>query len=83
MVKNILSIFALLIVSFPAHAAQLKHGRYVGWIELEEKKVRLAVVADIFLESPEDLTQFPRVNAAFRINLGGYNTHEYITVDIS
>lgn len=79
MVKNILSIFALLIVSFPAYAAQLKHGRYVGWIELEEKKVRLAVVADIFLESPEDLTQFPRVNAAFRINLGGYNTHEYIT----
>lgn len=70
---------ALLLSSLPSFAAELKHGRYIGWIELEEKKERLAVVADFFMESPEDFTQFPRLNASFRISLGGYNTHEYIT----
>lgn len=76
------SLFFLLACQFlaaPAFSAELKHGRYIGWIELEEKKERLAVVADFFLESPEDFTQFPRLNASFRISLGGYNTHEYVT----
>ncbi len=77
--KRLLSLLALLLLANPAFSAELKHGRYIGWIELEEKKERLAVVADFFIESPEDFTQFPRLNAAFRISLGGYNTHEYVT----
>lgn len=77
--KAILFSLALAFVSLSASAAELKHGRYIGWIELEEKKERLAVVADFFLESPEDFTRFPRLNASFRISLGGYNTYEYVT----
>ena len=77
--KIFVLLFAL-VYSIPiALSAELKHGRYIGWIELEEKKEKVAVVADFFLESPEDFTKFPRLNAAFRIGLGGYNTHEYIT----
>lgn len=73
-------LFILLFsLSLRAESAELKHGRYTGWIELEEKKERLAVVAEFFLESPEDFTKFPRLNAAFRVSLGGYNTHEYFT----
>lgn len=77
--KALLALFVLLAASPLAVAAELKQGRYIGWIELEEKNERLAVVADVFLESPEDFTQFPRLNASFRLSLGGYNTHEYIT----
>lgn len=62
-----------------AQAAELKQGRYIGWLKLDERNERIAVVADIFLESPEDLTKFPRLNASFKISLGGYNTHEYMT----
>lgn len=57
--------------------AELKQGRYTGSISLPNEK--LAVVADIFLESPEDLTQFPSLNAIFKVTLGGYNSHEYRT----
>lgn len=58
---------------------ELKHGRYIGWIRLTDTGERIATVADFFLESPEDLTQFPRLNAIFKLSLGGYNTHEYVT----
>lgn len=77
--KALLSFLAFIVSTAPALGAELKHGRYIGWIELEEKKERLAVVAEFYLESPEDFTQFPRLNAAFRVSLGGYNTHEYLT----
>jgi hypothetical protein len=81
---------ALLLAALPAltaddpHAGhmaggELKHGRYVGWIELEDAKERLALTADFFLESPEDFTQFPSLNALFKMSLGGYNTKEYVT----
>lgn len=79
MKNSLLFLFAAFLLLPPAFGAELKHGRYIGWIELEEKKERLAVVADIFLESPEDFTKFPRLNASFRVSLGGYNTHEYFT----
>lgn len=66
-------------LALPAQSAELKHGRYVGWIALEEAQEKIAVVADFFLESPEDLTQFPRLKAIFKLSLGGYNTHEYFS----
>jgi hypothetical protein len=78
-VKAFFYLFAFLSFATPALSAELKQSRYIGWIELEDKKEKLAVVADFFLESPEDFTQFPRLNGAFRISLGGYNTHEYLT----
>lgn len=75
-------IFFGLFLAFPTFAqsrGQLKEGRYSGWLYLTEKKEKLAVVADIFLESPEDLTQFPVLNASIRISIGGFKSHEYIT----
>lgn len=68
------------LLGLSAHAAvELRHGRYVGWIKFEERNQRIAVVADIFLESPEDLREFPRLKSIIKLSLGGYNTHEYIT----
>lgn len=63
------------------HAAggELKHGRYVGWIQFDDHSERLALTADFFLESPEDFTQFPSLNAIFKMSLGGYNSDEYMT----
>lgn len=58
---------------------ELKHGRYIGYIKLDNTNEKVAVVADFYLESPEDLRLFPRLNALFKIGLGGYNTHEYFT----
>lgn len=60
-------------------AAEFNQGRYIGWITLEDTHERIAVVTDFFMESPEDLTQFPRLKAIFKLSLGGYNTHEYLT----
>ncbi len=59
--------------------AELKHGRYIGWIVLRNHNQRLAVVSDFFLESPEDLTKFPKLKSIMKLSLGGYNTHEYVT----
>lgn len=63
------------------HAAggELKQGRYIGSIVLESSKKKIAVISEFYLESPEDLTLFPSLHASFRMTLGGYNTHEYIT----
>jgi hypothetical protein len=77
--RSVLSYLAIFLFASSSYAAELKHGRYIGWIDIEEKKERLAVVADFFLESPEDFTKFPRLNGVFRISLGGYDGHEYIT----
>lgn len=57
----------------------LLDGRYIGWIKFDSAKERIAVVTDIFQESPEDFTLDPSRNAIFKMSLGGYNTHEYYT----
>lgn len=72
--------FLLSLSSASVQAAgkgELKQSRYIGTITFPAEK--LAVVADIFLESPEDLTQFPVLNAIFKISLGGYSSNEYRT----
>jgi hypothetical protein len=58
---------------------ELKHGRYVGYILFDDTNEKLAVVSDFYVESPEDLRLFPRLNALFKVSFGGYNTHEYFT----
>jgi hypothetical protein len=65
----------------PGHTAggELKQGRYIGYVKLDDRQEKLALVADFYLESPEDFREFPRLNAMFKFSLGGYNTHEYFT----
>lgn len=58
---------------------ELKPGRYIGSIKLDGRNEKIAVVAEFFLESPEDLRNFPRLVASFRLGLGGYSSHEYLT----
>ncbi len=74
------SLVALLLLATAVQAAELKEGRYVGWVKLTEANERIALVADIYRESPEELTQFPSRNALLKLTLGGYNTHEYLTL---
>lgn len=74
-----LTISTLAMAQFPNSRGELKPGRYIGWITLDGRNERIAAVADFFLESPEDLRNFPRLVANLRLSLGGYNSHEYIT----
>lgn len=75
-----LLLFAGVFAGSPAlAAAELKPGRYIGWIQFTDRGEKIAVVAEFFQESPEDFTKFPKMNASFKLSLGGYNTHEYMT----
>lgn len=56
---------------------KLKFGRYVGWIDLEGADESLAVTLDTYLDQPDDVTQFPRLQIVFKYGLGGYGTSEY------
>jgi hypothetical protein len=58
---------------------ELKPGRYIGWVKIDDSAKKIALVADFFFESADNLKEFPRLNASFKLSLGGYNTHEYIT----
>ncbi len=75
-------IGAWFLCSTVAHAlpgGTLLDGRYTGWIKLDAAQERIALVVDIFQESPENFTIAPSRNAIFKLSLGGYNTHEYFT----
>lgn len=63
------------------HAAggELKHGRYTGFIKLDDRNEKFAVESNFYLEAPDNADEFPRLNAIFKLNFGGYNTHEYMT----
>jgi hypothetical protein len=58
---------------------ELKHGRYVGTITFDDTGLRLGVIADLYLESPEDFREFPKLNAMLKFTFGGFGTHEYDT----
>lgn len=73
-----LTLFFSFVTSAWAAPVELKQGRYIGWIKFGHNNQRLAVVSDFFLESPEDLTQFPKLKSIVKLSLGGYNTHEYL-----
>lgn len=69
------------VVAEPAVGAvrgELVPGRYIGWIKTANSEQKLAVVGDFFVESPEDLTEFPKLVALIKVSLGGYSTHEYL-----
>jgi hypothetical protein len=58
---------------------RIQQGHYTGYIKVDDQNQKFALQADFYLESPEDLIQFPRLNTILKINLGGYNTPEYVT----
>ncbi len=86
---KILTLLVLLVSLLTVHAPsalavnltgnQLPHGRYVGYMKIDGRDERLALQADFFLESPEDQTRFPQLEAIVKIGLGGYHTPEYIS----
>ena len=63
----------------PVTAAELKPGRYTGWLHLPGQKKKFATVADFYIESPENFKEFPKMIGVFKISLGGYNSTEYTT----
>ncbi len=75
----ILLILIGFFIQSQAFSAELKQGRYFGFIELGPTKDKIAVVSDFYLQSPEDLKLFPALHATLKLTLGGFNTHEYIT----
>ncbi len=60
-----------------AAAAQLKLGRYVGWLEIDGVTRKFGVIFDTYAVQPNDLTEFPRQNAVLKVGLGGLVSHEY------
>jgi len=68
---------SLVLISPFATGAELKQGRYIGSLKLDEQGERVAVVADFFLEQPKSYKEFVRLKSVFKLSLGGYNTHEY------
>ena len=88
MIKWLITVFALLALgntawSVPHYYEEageittFRQGRYVGYIEIDGRKERIATEIDFFTQSPEDMTEFPRLVAILRLSMGGYNTHEY------
>lgn len=59
--------------------AELKLGRYVGHVKLDGARERIALTVDTYIDQPDDRTQFPKLNAIFRLQLGGYGGGEYVT----
>ena len=75
-------IFIALVLSpSPAQAAggELKQGRYVGYIKLDDTGEKVALIGNTFIVQPEDFTKFPKLNAIFTMFLGGYGAPEYVT----
>lgn len=62
-----------------AAGAELKKGRYFGYIRLDDTGEKVALIGNTFIVQPEDFTQFPKLNAIFTLSLGGYATSEYVT----
>jgi len=58
---------------------KLEQGHYFGNIEVDQQNQKFPLEADIFLESPEDLAQFPQLNVILKISLGSFNSTEYST----
>ncbi len=74
-------MFMILPLGSSAKAAggELKIGRYVGFLKQDDTGEKVALIVNTFIVQPEDFTQFPVLNATFKMSLGGYGTAEYIT----
>ncbi len=75
----IASLFLILSSPLKAAPAELKMGRYVGFIQTEGSSTVIAAVADLYLFQPPDLKSFPRMQMTLRVGLGGLNSAEYVT----
>ena len=56
---------------------EFKIGKWVGYIKIDGANEAVATTMDVFDTSPEDIREFPRRNALFKMVLGGYNGTEY------
>lgn len=58
---------------------ELKFGRYVGFIQLDDTHEKVAVITDTFIVQPANFIDFPKLNAIIKMSLGGYGTAEYVS----
>lgn len=77
-----LGLFAALMMlngTLSGAPAELKLGRYVGFIQPDNSKTVIAAVADVYLYQPADLKSFPRMQMTLRVGFGGLTSGEYVT----
>jgi len=82
--KRLVKTFGALAALFFSHAAfadapQLHQGRYLGYLQPDGTTTKIALVMDLYVVQPNDLTQFPEMNALIRLGLGGPQSSEYAT----
>lgn len=58
-------------------AGKLQQGRYTGYLKINGRNEKIALQADLFIESPDDFTQFPKLESIVKLSLGGFHTNEY------
>lgn len=59
--------------------AELKPSRYIGLLSLDGTDQKIVTIADVLLESPENLKEFPKLTVIIKLALGGTGSHEYLT----
>lgn len=70
-----LSVFPYVLLA----AAQLKSGRYLGYLAVDGSDKKFAAVFDTYVVQPHDQREFPRQSAILKVTLGGLGGHEYET----
>lgn len=78
-IRTLIIFITTLSASLSQAQSEFKPGRYVGFLKLDAQERKIAVIADVLIESPDDLKGFPKLTAIVRLSLGGYKSHEYIT----
>lgn len=58
---------------------ELKQGRYVGYLKMDNQTAQIAASLDFFLVQVEDAPEGPRLDAILKLSLGGYASTEYVT----
>jgi hypothetical protein len=79
--RRVASLFCgilLILVSGPISAAQLNSGQYIGSLQMEGSRQKIAISLDAYNTQINDPATFPKLNATLRVNLGGYFSPEYV-----
>jgi hypothetical protein len=58
----------------------LKYGRWVGGFKPAIKSLPLGATLDLFITQPNEVTAFPRLEALFKVALGGIQGREFHTI---
>jgi hypothetical protein len=80
MLKKFSIILGALFLSHAgsAFAAQLNYGKYFGTLQMNGRSEAVAVSLDAFIVQINEPTVYPALNVILRINLGGYQSAEYV-----